>query len=84
MSKKFDKAIEPSRFELLKKAREEFIDTFENHRSSQGKMQYLLFVHGEKLSYEQAIRAKCYECGLRDSLNDCVSMDCPLYQFIAL
>ena len=56
---------------------------FHFYNSSPSKTQYLLFVHGEALSYEQAIQARCFYCGLGKIAETWICKDngCPLHSF---
>jgi hypothetical protein len=49
-----------------------------------GRSEYIRFLRGEKLGYDEAISAHCYECGgfYNDGVCDCKSTMCPLYQYM--
>jgi hypothetical protein len=49
---------------------------------SSGKTQYLRYLKGEKLTYREALLAKCAECcgGYVDGRIDCKIKHCPTYQ----
>jgi len=51
---------------------------------SSGKTQYLRYLQGEKLTYMQAVLAKCAECncGYDNGRRDCEIPICPLYPFM--
>ena len=48
--------------------------------TSAGRTQYLRFLNGEKLTYREAVLAKCYDCdgGHSDGRYDCEVLSCPL------
>jgi len=63
---------------------EQLIANVRKWKTSAGKTRYLKYLTGEKLSYKQAITAKCAECrnGFEDGLGtDCGIQTCPLYPF---
>lgn len=47
---------------------------------SAGRTQYMRFLDGEKLTYREAVLAKCYDCdgGHSDGRYDCEVLSCPL------
>lgn len=49
--------------------------------SAKGKKELLKHLNGEKLSYKQAVLARCYECMgfYGDGKADCGVKKCPLY-----
>lgn len=49
--------------------------------AARGRKEFHRHAAGEKLSPQQSIRAKCYECmaGYTDGVGDCAMPDCPLY-----
>ncbi|KYC52634.1 MAG: hypothetical protein AMQ22_00684 [Candidatus Methanofastidiosum methylothiophilum] len=51
--------------------------------SAIGYRHYKNFADGKKLSFKEAILAKCYDCscGYVDGKIDCCIEDCPLYQY---
>ena len=57
---------------------------YESYPVSSGRTQYLRFLNDEKLTYMQAVHAKCAECccGYADGRRDCGVPTCPLYQFM--
>lgn len=58
---------------------------YEGYPVSSGRTQYLRYLHGEELTYRQAVLAKCAECccGYADGRYDCQVRACPLYQHMA-
>ena len=46
-----------------------------------GKIHYLRFLQGEKLTRAQAIQAKCYECVQGGDTRPCLVSTCPLISF---
>lgn len=57
----------------------------ENGMMAKGKNELLKHLDGEKLTYKEAILAKCYDCEgyFIDGKEDCMIYDCPLYGFMA-
>ncbi len=57
------------------------IREYESNPASAGRTQYLRYLRGEKLTYKQAVVAKCAECcnGYVDGRYDCEVPSCPLY-----
>jgi len=53
-------------------------------KQAKGRDEYIKFLNGESLGYDEAIYAHCYECMafFRDGVCDCVSKMCPLYQYM--
>jgi hypothetical protein len=53
-------------------------------KRAKGKMEFEKFKQGAKLTYKQAVLAKCYECmcGYADGKVDCEVKDCPLIIFM--
>lgn len=51
---------------------------------SSGRTQYIRYLNGGKLTYREAVLAKCAECNLGyiDGRYDCAVSKCPLYQFM--
>lgn len=56
----------------------------EQSPKSSGRRYLLKHAKGEKLTFKQAVLAKCCECnnGYIDGLSDCQVNSCPLYQFM--
>ncbi len=52
--------------------------------TSAGRTQYLRFLNGEKLTYREAVLAKCYDCdgGHSDGRYDCEVLSCPLRMYM--
>ena len=52
--------------------------------TSAGRTQYLRFLNGEKLTYREAVLAKCYDCdgGHSDGRYDCEVLSCPLRRYM--
>ena len=52
--------------------------------TSAGRTQYLRFLQGEKLTYREALLAKCYDCdgGHSDGRYDCEVLSCPLRRYM--
>lgn len=53
-------------------------------KRAKGRDEYIRFLNGERLGYDEAIVAQCYECGgfYNDGVSDCKSTMCPLYQYM--
>ena len=53
-------------------------------KSAKGRAELMKHRSGKKLSYKQAVLAKCYECMgyYADGKIDCLIPDCPLYNFM--
>ena len=60
------------------------IENVENSIGSGGRTQMLRFMKGERLTRNQAIKAKCYDCtcGYQDGRVDCEIYDCPLHPYM--
>ena len=73
-----------SKFELSDLEKLCLIKEYESYPVSSGRTQYLRFLNDEKLTYMQAVHAKCAECccGYADGRRDCGVPTCPLYQFM--
>lgn len=72
------------KFDLTETEKVRLIKEYESNPVSSGRTQYLRFLHGEKLTYMEAVHAKCAECcgGYADGRQDCGIPACPLYQFM--
>lgn len=46
-----------------------------------GKMDYIRFLRGERLTRSEAIRAKCYECVVGEDTQPCPVKTCPLIEY---
>ena len=55
-----------------------------NGKRAKGKQELIKYLEGGKLTYKQAVLAKCYECTgyCIDGRIDCGISDCPLYPFM--
>jgi len=64
--------------------KQQLIKEYESNPVSSGRTHYLRFLRGEKLTYMEAVLAKCAECncGYIDGRYDCEIPACPLYQFM--
>ncbi|MDR1515432.1 MAG: hypothetical protein LBS45_07040 [Synergistaceae bacterium] len=53
-------------------------------KQAKGRAEYIRFLNGERLGYDEAIYARCYECMAfyRDGIEDCVSAMCPLHRYM--
>ena len=53
-------------------------------KRAKGKSELIKHLEGERLTYKQAVNAKCYECMCycMDGLIDCTISRCPLYPFM--
>lgn len=61
------------------------IETIKNNgKRAKGKSELLKHLEGHRLTFKQAVNAKCYECMgyCIDGLIDCTLTDCPLYPFM--
>jgi hypothetical protein len=47
----------------------------------QGKAEYLKHLHGKRLTRDEAIRAKCYECVGGEDTSPCTIIHCALTQY---
>ena len=72
--------IQP-RTALTDSERHRLIAECETSPISSGRTQYLRFLNGEKLTYREALLAKCAECCCFyvDGRYDCEVSSCPLY-----
>ena len=52
-------------------------------RGCVGKNQYLKYLMGERITRQEAIKAKCYECNgyCVDGRPECKAKDCPLWAY---
>ena len=59
-------------------------NTIQHCPKSSGRTHLLKFLEGQKLTFKQAVLAKCCECmgGYADGLHDCRVSACPLYRFM--
>lgn len=73
-------AVRP-RIDLTEEERNRLIKQNKKDSTSAGRTQYSRFLLGEKLTYKEAVLAKCYECdgGHSDGRYDCEVPSCPLY-----
>jgi len=62
------------------------LDVEEYGLRTNGYIQLKSYLEGNKLSFLQSIKAKCYECnnGYVDGIRDCKIKNCPLYPFSPL
>jgi len=63
----------------------ERIEWIKQHgKRAKGKKELIKYLEGGKLTYKQAVQAKCCECmgSFIDGLADCEIPDCPLYGFM--
>lgn len=72
------------KIDLPETQKHRLIAEYESCPVSSGRTQYLRYLHGEKLTYMEAVHAKCAECccGYVDGRLDCGILACPLYQFM--
>lgn len=73
-----------SKFDLPAAEKQRLIKEYAGYPVSSGRTQYLRYLQGEKLTYMQAVHAKCAECccGYADGRVDCGVSTCPIYQFM--
>ena len=78
------RAARMSRAELTDEERDMLIKQCLKDNTSAGRTQYLRFLKGEKLTYKEAVLAKCYDCdgGHSDGRYDCEVPSCSLYPFM--
>ena len=59
------------------------LDVEEYGLRTNGYIQLKSYLEGNKISKQQALQAKCYECnnGYIDGIKDCKIESCPLYPF---
>ena len=71
-------------FFLTEAEKHRLIEEYRSNPVSSGRTQYLRYLHDEKLTYMEAVHAKCAECcgGYADGRCDCGIPACPLYQFM--
>jgi len=65
---------------------EKLISEIEQHgKTARGQKELLKHLSGGKLTFKQAIYAKCYDCCCYhvDGKHDCNMLHCPLYPFMA-
>jgi len=72
------------RIEITEEERAYLIKQCKQDKTSAGRTQYLRFLNGEKLTYREAMLAKCYECdgGHSDGRYDCEVPTCSLYPYM--
>jgi hypothetical protein len=72
-----------SKTRLSNKQRKRLINLFGMLPVSLGRTQYLRYLHGDKLTSREAIKAKCLGCLIEheDEPGDCKTPACPLYPF---
>ena len=70
------------KIDLPETQKHRLIKEYEGNPSSAGRTQYLRYLHGEELTYREAVLAKCAECccGYVDGRYDCGISACPLHQ----
>ena len=56
------------------------IDNVEKWPRQTGKADYLRHLHGERLTKDEAIKAKCLECVCAEDTEECQAVFCPLQQ----
>ena len=73
-----------SKFALTETQKHRLMKEYEGYPVSSGRTQYLRFLQGTKLTYMEAVHAKCVECccGYADGRQDCGVPTCPLYGFM--
>ena len=73
-----------ARIELPEAERSLLIRQSKKDPTSAGRTQYLRFLNGEKLTYREAVLAKCYDCdgGHSDGRYDCEVLSCPLRRYM--
>ena len=73
-----------ARIELPEAERSLLIRQSKKDPTSAGRTQYLRFLNGEKLTYREAVLAKCYDCdgGHSDGRYDCEVLSCPLRMYM--
>jgi len=57
------------------------IENVEKWPRQQGKADYLRHLHGERLTRDEAIKAKCYDCVCGEDTQECLAAFCPLHQY---
>ena len=72
------------KIELSEEKKNRLIKEYESNPTSSGRTQYLRYLHGQKLTYREAVLAKCAECncGYIDGRYDCEIPGCSLYPFM--
>jgi len=60
------------------------IESIQKSMPLSGRKHLMAHMEGKRLSFKQAILAKCYECmnGFIDGKQDCGVCDCPLYPYM--
>ncbi len=73
-----------AKIELPEDERCRLVKQCEKDPTSSGRTQYLRYLRGEKLTYREALLAKCYDCdgGHSDGRYDCEVLSCPLRMFM--
>ena len=79
----FDVAARP-KFGITEEERTSLIRQTKKDPTSGGRTQYLRYLQGEKLTYKEALLAKCYDCdgGHTDGRYDCEVLSCPLRRYM--
>lgn len=77
-------AAEKPEIGLPDEEKQRLIRQCQKDSASSGRTQYQRFLNGERLTYREAVLAKCYECagGYSDGRYDCELPACPIYQFM--
>lgn len=77
-------AARKPKIELPEAERSLLIRQSKKDPTSAGRTQYLRFLQGEKLTYREALLAKCYDCdgGHSDGRYDCEVLSCPLRRYM--
>lgn len=72
------------KIELPEEERSRLIRQSKKDPASAGRTQYLRYLQGEKLTYKEALLAKCYDCdgGHSDGRYDCEVLTCPLRMYM--
>ena len=81
-----DQPIQRSRLAELQKSsggmtRVQLIKNVEQWPRRIGKLDYLRFLNGEKLTRKEAIQSKCFECVTWEDVQPCLVDTCPLHSF---
>lgn len=73
-----------SKIELPEEERGRLMRQCKKDPTSAGRTQYQRYLQGEKLTYREAVLAKCYDCdgGHSDGRYDCEVLSCPLRMYM--
>ena len=59
----------------------DLLQSAKNGTKRRGKKELIKHLEGKKLTWGQAIRAKCYDCNGMGEQKDCDNLECPLLPY---